>query len=156
MSTNIFQNETGKFLKTHFPIAIRFDDSFKNKYGGFQVTRKPYDFFGATKKGVYFGAEAKKVISVRFPIVNLYEHQRQALAQLEDNKCFAFLFINWRVQRSGATIWITYKEYKIIENAKLLEGRKSLKPDDFDSKWFLERNSGEWTVPKEHHLRKLL
>ena len=156
MSSNIFQNEVDKFLKNNFPVAIRFDDSGKNKFGGFQVTKKPYDFFGATKKGIYFGAEAKKVQSDRFPLNNLYQHQREALQHLESNKCKSFLLINWRRQRAGSAIWITYKDYIAIENRILESGRKSVKPTDFEEFWFLERVSGGWIVPETHKLRGIL
>jgi penicillin-binding protein-related factor A (putative recombinase) len=156
MSSNIFQQEVGRLLKDSFIVSYRLDDAFKNKFGGFQVTKKPYDFYGATKSGTYFGAEAKKVKSVRFPMSNLYEHQRNALQLLTDNNCYGFLFINWRVKLSGTAIWITYNEYIKVEEEVRQRGIKSLKPTDFNGHWFLERVSRGWSVPKEHKLRELL
>lgn len=152
MSTNIFQKEVGSFLKENFTIAARLDDSFKNKTGGFQVTKKPYDFYGATFDGKHWGAEAKMVKKTRFPIRNLELHQRDALSSLEDNNCLAFLFINWRYKLSGKTIWITFSEYSEIEYMALCNNIKSLTPDNFDTDWFLKRQSGKWIVPENHKL----
>ena len=156
MSTNIFQQEVGAFLKANFIIAERLDDAYKNKFGGFQVSKKPYDFFGATKNGIFFGAEAKKIQTVRFPFINLYSHQRDALDLLGKNKCHGFLFINWRYKQAGEAIWIEYKNYKRIENKVKKLGRKSIKPTDFNKHWFLERISGGWVVPKGHRLKNIL
>ena len=156
MSTNIFQTETGQLLNRTFPICERFDDAFKNRFGDFRVSKKPYDFFGATKTGKYWGAEAKKVIVGRFPIRNLEEHQRKALSKLEDNNALAFLFINWRVKRAGETIWIPFEAYCEVEYRVLSKGRKSVTPNDFDEDWFLVRGTGLWTIPPNHNLYHLI
>lgn len=92
----------------------------------------------------------------RFPIRNLEEHQRYALAHLEDNNCLAFLFINWRNNKAGSAIWITFKDYSEIEYIVLSDGVKSLKPDNFTDEWFLKRVSGGWIVPDNHRLKYLL
>lgn len=132
------------------------DDAAGNRYGGYQVSKKPYDFLGATKTGKYWSAEAKKVKEMRFPIRNLEEHQRKALSTVEDNNGLSFIFINWRYNRAGEAIFITFSEYCEIEYKILSSGRKSLTPNDFDECWFLKRITGGWEVPQEHELYKLI
>lgn len=156
MSTNIFQQETGKFLKTYFPVAERLDDALLNKFGTYQVSKKPYDFFGCTKNGIYWCAEAKKVILERFPIRNIETHQRESLAKVSDNNGLSFLFINWRYKLSGEAIWITFNEYCEIEYELLSKNRKSLTPNDFDENWFLVRKNPTWIVPPNHYLYNLI
>lgn len=156
MSTNIFQREISSLLRQTFPVAYRLDDAFTNREGGFQVSKKPYDFYGCTSMGIYYGAEVKKVQEVRFPIRNLEEHQRTALAKLEDNTALAFIFINWRSNRAGEAIWIPFGKYCEVEYEVLSTGTKSLKPDDFDEDWFLTRITGGWSIPKTHKLYYLI
>ena len=157
MATNIFQREVGQLLRQSFPIANRLDDAFTNREGGFQVSRKPYDFYGCTSMGTYFGAEAKKVQEIRFPIRNLEEHQRAALSKLEDNTAHAFLFINWRyTHKAGEAIWIPFHQYCAVEYLVLSTGTKSLKPDNFDEDWFLKRVTGGWSIPETHNLYYLI
>lgn len=155
MATNIFQKEMGVFLKDNFIIAERLDDAFKNKFGGFKVSKKPYDFFGATKRGKFWGAEVKKVKTTRFPFRNIPQHQRDALFELETNNCYGFIFINWRLPRAGKAVWIRYLDYLELENKAKQNNRKSIKAKDFPKHWFLERVTGGWNIPKSHRLRRL-
>lgn len=151
--SNEFQREVSKLLKSTFSIAYRLDDTSGNRGGTFQVSRKPFDFFGATNKGIFWGAESKRVKSERFPIINISPHQRTALIDLHNNNCFAWLFINWRFNhKAGTAIWIPFDEYCEIEYVAIAEDRKSLKASDFKEKWFLSRVTGGWRVPKEHPL----
>lgn len=151
--SNEFQQEISKLLKSTFILAYRLDDTSGNRGGTFQVSKKPFDFFGATQKGIFWGAESKRVKSERFPISNISPHQRQALIDLYNNNCLAWLFINWRTNnRTGKAIWIPFEDYCEIEYLAISDNRKSLKIYDFPEKWFLERISGGWKVPKEHPL----
>lgn len=127
-----------------------------NKFGTYQVSQKPYDFFGCTKNGLYWCAEAKKVILERFPIRNIADHQRVSLSKVSDNNGLAFLFINWRYKRSGETIWITFNEYCDIEYDIISKDRKSITPNDFDENWFLTRQPSNWIVPTNHYLYNLI
>lgn len=156
MSTNVFQQEVGKLLKLYFPVAERLDDALTNRYGTYQVSKKPYDFFGCTKNGVYWCAEAKMIKVERFPIRNLDTHQRDDLAKVSDNNGLSFVFINWRYKRAGEAIWITFNEYSEIEYEILSKNIKSLKPNDFDENWFLTRKNNSWEIPPTHNLYNLI
>lgn len=153
--SNEFQREVSRLLKATFSLAYRLDDTSGNRGGTFQVSRKPFDFFGATNKGIFWGAESKRVKSERFPIINISPHQRTALIDLHNNNCIAWLFINWRINKTtGKAIWIPFEDYCEVEYLAISEGRKSIKSLEFDSKWFLDRVSGGWKVPEGHPLRK--
>jgi hypothetical protein len=156
MSTNVFQVEVGNLLRDIFPVSERMDDAAGNRFGGFQVSKKPYDYFGSTTTGRFWCAEAKKVQEIRFPFRNLESHQRIALAKAEDNNALAFVFINWRYKRAGEAIWITFEDYCNIEYRVLSSNRKSLLPNHFDENWFLTRKTGGWSVPENHNLYKLI
>lgn len=157
MPTNVFQREVGSLLGSVFVISERVDDAATNRYGTFQVSKKPYDFYGATKHGQLWGAEAKMVKEIRFPIRYLTQEQRESLRKLEDNNCLAFLAINWRYKQAGETILIPFGEYCNIEYCNVVSnGRKSIKPDDFDEDWFLVRETGGWSIPRNHKLYKII
>lgn len=149
---NEFQNEIGILLKQRFDVAYRLDDTSSNRFGNFQVSKKAFDYFGADSKGRFWGAEVKRTKSIRFPTINLAKHQRSSLISLEDNFCHAWLFINWRVVRSGVALWIPFNNYAETEYIAICNKRKSLKPTDFDSKWFLNRVHSKWVVPETHPL----
>lgn len=156
MATNVFQKEVGSLLASSFIISERVDDAATNRYGTFQVSKKPYDFYGATKTGKLWGAEAKMVKEPRFPVRYLTQEQRLSLSKLEDNNCLAFVIINWRYPRTGEAILIPFGEYCLVEYNNISNARKSVKPVDFDEDWFLVRQVGGWIIPKNHKLHHLL
>lgn len=157
---NIFQQEIGSFLKERYLIAERLDDANRNRNNTFQVSKKPYDYFGALSNGKFWGAEVKKVATTRFPLSNLSQDQRKSLMVLEDNNCLAWIFLNWRfrdkLHRVGYAIWIPFSDYCDVEYLAVSDGRKSLKPSDFDKQWFIGREAARWIVPYYHPLYKLL
>lgn len=150
MSSNNFQNEVGDLLKSRYKIAHRIHDS-PNRYGGYEVSQKPYDFFGATKLGLLWGAEAKRVKSTNFPFRNISEHQAESLLELGD---YGWLFINWRTKkfggRTGCAIWIPYYEFFHMYQEQI--DKQSVGPADFPDIWFLHRMAGGWVVPEKHPL----
>lgn len=153
---NDFQIEIGKFLSNRFPVNHRIADSNTNRYGSFQVSQKPFDFFGIYKSGKLFAAEVKRIKAQAFPIRNLKEHQRKALIDVSDNGGLAWVFINWRERKDNRAIWIPFDEYCEIEYLIMGEqGRKSLRSEFFDDKWFLKRITGGWEVTNEHPLYRI-
>lgn len=157
MTSNIFQKEMGKLLEHAFPISERISDAANNRYGSFQVSKKPYDFYGATKEGVLWGTEVKMIKSPRFPVHNIPMHQRDALSKLADLGCMPLLAINWRCGRaSNDAILANFSDYADIEYLIISDKRKSLKPQDFPQNWFLHRIVGGWEIPDTHYLYHLL
>ncbi len=157
MASNIFQKEIGKLLDKSFPLSERISDAANNRYGTFQVSRKPYDFYGATKKGILWGTEVKMVKSPRFPIHNIPMHQRDALSKLTDLGCLAFLAINWRCGRTdNNAIFANFSDYADLEYLIISDKRKSTKPLDFPQNWFLHRVTEGWEIPSTHYLYNLL
>ncbi len=157
MASNEFQREIGSLLSKTFPISERLDDSFNNRYGGFQVSKKPYDFYGCDKNGTLWVLEAKRVKSVRFPLNNLKPHQKTALKSVHANKGNSFVAINWRCgNKGGVSILTTISNYLTVERRVKKEGRKSIKASDFSSFWFLNKIKGGWEIPQKHRIRRLL
>jgi len=151
MARNEFESEIGKFLSDLFPIAERVDDVAFNRYGGHQVKQKPYDYYGCTDLGAIWVAEIKRVKSSRFPIDNLKEHQIAGLSGVAGVRGNAWLFINWRTGGSrgtGQAAWLTYDYYMGIVG-KLGE-RKSIKPNDIEAGWMLDRIPGGWSCAPAH------
>lgn len=158
MARNEFEAEIGQLLKGLFVVAERLDDVAFNRLGGRQVKKKPYDFFGATKTGLFWGAEVKRVKSHLFPLRNFVEHQHEALATLSMNFCHAWVFMNWRTKKvggsrgTGIAIWIPYCLFDTTSARVLSAGRKSLRPTDFPSEYTLVRVSKGWFLDITHPL----
>ncbi len=156
MARNEFETEMGKMLRGLFVVAERLDDVAFNRLGGRQVKKKPYDFFGATKTGSFWGAEVKRVKSHLFPLRNFAEHQHEALAALSENNCHAWVLINWRTAKvggkrgTGIAIWVPYFFFDTVCNRVQRDGRKSVQPADFPNNWFLARVPGGWMPHVEH------
>ena len=153
MARNEFEGEVGKFLKAKFPIAERLDDVAFNRESGRQVSKKPWDFYGASWRGKFWAAEAKRVKSPRFPVDSFRPHQHESLARLEGLGVYAWVFINWRIGESrdtGIAIWVPYSLYMETEKEVTDDGRRSIKATDFTEYWRLSRVTGGWDVPKEH------
>ncbi len=144
--TNEFQKEVGDFLRRYMGVVVRIDDSAGNRYGGWQVTKRPYDYCGILGRGgIYFAAEAKRVKVPRFAFCLLTEDQRNALLQVTAWLGYAWVFINWRTgRRGGAAIWINYVDYLYIEEQCLNQGRKSIRAEDFPETYHLKRVRGGW------------
>lgn len=152
---NEFQQEVSKLLRDRFFIATRLDDVAFNRLGGRVVSKKPYDFVGATEDGRFWAAEIKRVKSRRFPTALIAEHQRLALIAASNSECHSWLFINWRTNRAGIAIWIPFEDYCDVEYINISKGVKSVTSEDFDSKWQLKRVTGGWEIPETHPLYKI-
>lgn len=153
MARNEFEREVGDLLKGLFPIAERLDDAAFNREGLRQVRQKPWDYYGATYSGRFWAAEVKRVKSTRFPLVNFKPHQHESMIRLIHYGLLAWVFINWRLGGSrgtGTAIWIPYLLFDVTSRGVQEKGRKSLKSDDFENFWQLERCSGGWSVPNCH------
>lgn len=163
MARNVFEVEIKDLLKTIFPVAERLDDSAYNREGGRQVRKKPYDYFGCTMHGRFFAAEAKMVHEPRFYFPALFsDHQHEALALAARHDAWAWVFINWRHAvkgewgKPGVAIWCHYCLFKETIDAALEAGRKSVKPFDFDRKYWLDRVTGGWEPGLNHAYRNFL
>lgn len=144
MARNEFETEVGKLLSVKFPFCKKIDDSAFNREGQRQVSRKPFDFFCYTPMGYFVCAEAKRTISNRLPLVNIADHQREALEFATQNNCIALLFINWRKapgSRCGVAVCIPYLAFKSIEDAL---DKKSISWVDIPQKFHMQRISGGW------------
>lgn len=153
MARNEFETEVGILLKSLFPIALKLDDVAFNRDGGRQVTQKPWDYYGCTKKGRFWVAEAKRVRLRSFPFANLRDHQSVALEEAQ-KFAYSWLFINWRIggfRGTGQAVWITYREYKaVMEDILATTGRISVRPEAFNEHWHLEKVTGGWKAPPKH------
>ena len=148
MARNEFETEVGKLLELEYPFVHRIADAAFNRNMGRQVSKKPFDYVGASWPGKIAVAEAKRVKVNRFAFADLKDHQREALKAIWDIKGDAILFVNFRVKdpgrRCGRAFWIPYGVFEDIEEACLKSGRKSMTPDHIPDFCELERVTGGW------------
>lgn len=101
--------------------------------------RSTVDYIGAVQ-GIPVCFDAKECNSDTFPLQNIHEHQVAFMEAFEKQDGVAFLIIYYT--KRNELYYMTFEELKMFWDRAQSGGRKSIRYEELDAKYFLELKNG--------------
>lgn len=101
--------------------------------------RSTVDYIGAVQ-GIPVCFDAKECNADTFPLQNIHEHQVEFMGNFEKQDGIAFLIIYFTKQNE--LYYMTYRELKMFWDRAQSGGRKSIRHDELEAKYFMKLKNG--------------
>ncbi len=126
--------------KVPTPITpVEIDQSTRHITLAYFDQKSTVDYIGAVQ-GIPVCFDAKECKLDTFALNNIHEHQMQFMEDFEQQEGIAFFLINYT--NRNVYYYMRFREIKVFWERMEQGGRKSIRFDELDGKWFFKEKAG--------------